>query len=559
MQNWRQRKAKQLLSFLLSALVILSLVSCANGTPTKQSEIDKPESGLSIEKNIVEVSPPQTIQELRQGLESYQPQVSILSPQSGEILQDNNVTVKFQVQGLPIFKNSDLALGPHLEVFLDNQPYQAVYDPNQPLVFSDLAAGTHTIRVFASRPWHESFKNEGAYTQTTFHIFTKTEENNPNPDQPLLTYISPQGSYGAEPIMVDFYLTNVPLHSVAQKDADDEIADWKIRCTVNGKSFLIDKWQPIYLEGFKSGKNWVKLELLDEQGKPLENVYNSTVRVVSYEPNGTDSLAKLVRGELSVADARGIVDRNYTPPKPPEPEVTPIPETKPEIPLEETPVTEEVLPEVLPEVTEIPIPEPEVTPIPETKAELELPIPEVTETPIPELEVTPIPETKAELELPIPEVPETPIPEPEVTPIPETKAELEPLPVPEVTETPTAEPLIQEVSAPSGETLVETKVIDTPIEEQEIPAEITETQPNTKPNKWNFRKLLQRFELPGGDKEAKSPSRLPVIPLEAPIVELKLPAPASEESPATTAETKAEDTSSAVNTEETAVKSVSVE
>ncbi|MFB2892022.1 hypothetical protein ACE1CI_03645 [Aerosakkonemataceae cyanobacterium BLCC-F50] len=527
MQKWRQGKAKQLLSFLLAALVILSLVSCANGASTKQNEKNRSESGLSIEKNIVEVSPPQTIQELRQGLESYQPKVSILSPQSDEILQDNNVRVKFQVADLPIFKNSELGLGPHLHVFLDNQPYQAVYDPNQPLVFSDVAPGTHTIRVFASRPWHESFKNEGAYAQTTFHVFTKTEENNPNATQPLLTYSRPQASYGAEPIMLDFYLTNAPLHSIAQKNPDDEIADWKIRCTVNGKSFIIDKWQPIYLEGFKPGKNWIKLELLDEQGKPLENVYNSTVRVLSYEPNGADTLSKLVRGELSVADARGIVDRNYIP-KPPEPET-------------------------------IPTPEPEVTPTPETKAEV--PVVEETQPPaeVTKAEETPVIE-EVEPET-VPEVTETPTPEPEVTPVPETKAqaEVEPEVVPEVTETPTPEPIIKEVSAPSEETTEEPKVEATPIWEEKSPAEITETQPISKPKRLNFRKLLERFELPGGGKKVKSPPSLPIITVETPVLELESPLQ-SEETSATAGETEVEQTSSEVNASETAVQtSVPVE
>lgn len=443
MQNWPQRKAKQLLTFLLAAALMLNLVSCANQSSPKQKDKYKSESGLTIE-NIAEVSPPQTIQELRQGLETYQPKVTILTPQSGEILEDNNVSVKFQVQDLPIFKNSQLGLGPHLHVFLDNQPYQAVYDLNEPLVFSDLAPGTHTIRVFASRPWHESFKNEGAYAQTTFYIFTKTEENNPNPAQTLLTYSRPQGSYGAQPIMLDFYLTNAPLHLVAQKNPDDEIADWRIRCTVNGQSFIIDKWQPIYLQGFKPGKNWIKLELLDEQGNPLKNVYNSTVRVLNYEPNGKDPLSQLVRDELSVTDARGIVDPNYT-----------------------AKVTE---PKTLPTAVPTPIDEPAVesTPTPETPAPLPADVPIVEETPS-EAEVTEEAETpnsegfynrfrRSDAEEVEPEplpatVRETPTPEQEVTPIPESKAEVEPVPVPsKVTETPAPEPLIQEVLAPSVQT-----------------------------------------------------------------------------------------------------------
>ena len=116
-------------------------------------------------------------------------------------------------------------------------------------------------------PGTKSFKNDGAYAQVTFHVFAKTQENSPDPKLPLLTYSRPQGAYGAEPILLDFYLTNAPLHLVAQENDKDDIADWRIRATVNGESFVIDRWQPLYLKGFKPGKNWVQLEFLDEKGQ----------------------------------------------------------------------------------------------------------------------------------------------------------------------------------------------------------------------------------------------------------------------------------------------------
>jgi hypothetical protein len=149
-------------------------------------------------------------------------------------------------------------------------------------------------------------------------------ENNPNPQLPLLTYNQPRGTYGAEPVLLDFYLANAPLHLVAQENPEDEIVDWRIRVTLNSQSFIIDQWQPIYIKGIKPGKNWVQLEYLDELGEPLTNVYNNTARVFTYDPNSQDTLSKLVRGELTIAQARPIVDRGYegkiiTP----EPQITP--------------------------------------------------------------------------------------------------------------------------------------------------------------------------------------------------------------------------------------------
>ena len=158
--------------------------------------------------------------------------------------------MKFKVQDLPIYKDKGLGLGPHLHVFLDDQPYQAVYDLRQPLVLKDLTPGTHTIRAFASRPWHESFKNEGAYGQVTFHSFVKTQDNTPDPQLPLLTYSRPQGEYGAEPIMLDFYLTNLGRAS----DSSAQHSDWQVRVTLNGNSFEVTEWQPLYLSGLKPGQ-----------------------------------------------------------------------------------------------------------------------------------------------------------------------------------------------------------------------------------------------------------------------------------------------------------------
>lgn len=356
-------------------------------------------SSTKASGRITEIAPPIVVQDLRKLLDDYQPQVRILSPKPNEVLADTKVSARFQVNDLPIFKDKKLGLGPHLHVFLDNQPYQAVYKLSEPLVFEDLQPGTHTIRVFASRPWHESFKNEGAYAQTTFHVFTKTGENSPDKDLPLLTYSRPQASYGTEPIMLDFYLTNAPLHFVAQESSRDEIADWRIRATVNGESFVLDRWQPVYLKGFKPGKNWVQLEYLDEKGNPVRNVFNNTARVITYEPGGKDTLSRLMRGELTVAEARGIVDPNYVPeelqPAPtvtPEPEVTPFPSPVPVVPTPTPTVSPTEQPEIPPAIVE-PTPTPEASPEPQP-----IIAPTPTESVPPELEAPASPTPPATIE-----------------------------------------------------------------------------------------------------------------------------------------------------------------
>jgi hypothetical protein len=428
---------------LIILLLVLSITSCGEKAVSQEVSVGYKEKPQPISQQFSEVSPPAVIQELRSLLDIYQPQVTILTPQADEVLQDDKVTVRLQVKDLPIFKDPKLDLGPHLHVILDNQQDISVYDLNQPLVLPDLSPGTHTLRVFASRPWDESFKNEGAYAQTTFHIFTKTDDNNPDAGLPLLTYNRPQGSYGAEPILLDFYLTNAPLHLVASYNPNNEIADWRIRCTINGESFVLDRWQAIYLKGFKPGKNWVKLEFLDDKGNVVKNVFNSTIRLIAYEPKGKDTLSKIVRGELSAEQVRSIVDQNYTA-KPTTPEAIPAPtvEKTPETKVEEqpvnktespessqpkqiepqpkeTPTSEPTIPEQSPQLAKpksggffnrrapnIPTPQPSVTPDESVSPTL----PEIIESPTPEpkLEETPIPEL---IEPQLEETPKSTIPE----------------------------------------------------------------------------------------------------------------------------------------------------
>lgn len=323
---WRNIPWKKLSSLVMAIALCFYLTACGGDTKAVSKNTPAPKAEATIP--IIEVSPPTEIQRLSRLLDTYEPQVSIISPKPDEVLNDNQVSIKFDVKNLPIFKNAEFGLGPHIHVTLDNQEYKALYDLNQTATFDHLSAGTHTIRAFASRPWHESFKNKGAYTQVSFNVLTKTGENTPDAKTPLLTYSRPVGTYGAEPVLLDFYLQNAPLHLLGKDEPT--IDDWQVRATVNGQSFTFDRWEPIYIKGLKQGKNWVKLELLEDDGDAIANVFNSTAHVIDFQPNGTDTLSRLVRGE-KIANIEAIVNPNYVTPTP-EPTPSPI-----EVPPEVTP------------------------------------------------------------------------------------------------------------------------------------------------------------------------------------------------------------------------------
>ena len=204
--------------------------------------------------------------------------------------------------------------GNHIHVILDNQPYEAYYEINQPFELRNVTEGKHTLRVFPSRPWHESFKNEGAFQMVDFTVkgggdaskptttkdgqtmasptkspaarasatparegkdFAPSKGGDVDPAKPLLTYSRPKGEYkgeDADPIMIDFWLSNAKL----QGDG----GTFRVRYSIDGgEAKFIDKWEPIWLSGWINGKHQVKLELVDKDGNLVDNGgYNSTTR-----------------------------------------------------------------------------------------------------------------------------------------------------------------------------------------------------------------------------------------------------------------------------------------
>jgi hypothetical protein len=534
--NLQRKLVSQWIKSCLVFMFAIGLTSCEPMVATMPNlgigTVSGTMSGTApqIDGSLSEVNVPESIAKLAPAVDKYRPQVQILSPQSDQILTDDRVSVKLQVRDLPIFKSTELGLGNHLHVILDKQTYQGVYNLDQPLIFENLSPGTHSLRVFASRPWHESFKNPGAYAQTTFHVLTKTPEHNPNAGQPLLTYSRPTGNYGAEPIMLDYYLTNPPAQVVG-KDSQGTTPNWQIRATVNNQSFIIDRWAPIYLQGFKQGKNWVRLELLDGQGNPLPNVYNDTLAIVTYNPQTQDTLAKLVRGEIDPQLAQSLIDPNYvaikptpapkqlppiivTPVSPVEPVPTPITIVPPaQVPIAPSPVVRSFpspipTPQVLPPHTLAPSPAPIATPM-ATPTSLPSPT-SIAPTPEPQPIPLPLPTAPTELHIPVPSP--APIPTaPAIAPHPVVSA---PQPVPIIITPPTpivTAPTPVAVRVPTQE---QTQVRTAPAIESPIPTPIPTPKPLPAP---------ANVATPQPTLKAIEPIPVPVQP-QQPSVEI-VPAP----------------------------------
>lgn len=271
-------------------------------------------------QNLTVVERPQKIKDLmaaRGEQDEAKPTLKIVEPKAGATVASSTVKVKLEISGdLKGYKphmDMETKMGNHIHVILDNQPYEAYYNLAEEFELRNVADGEHTLRVFPSRPWHESYKNDGAFQMVKFTVKnggadtakpattesgqTMSNANagamKPTPEgkdmqksaggavdakQPLLTYSRPKGEYkgaDADAIMIDFWLANAQLI--------EDGGGYRVRYSVDGgEAKYIDKWAPVWLSGWTAGKHSVKLELVDVDGSVIDNGgYNSTTREIT--------------------------------------------------------------------------------------------------------------------------------------------------------------------------------------------------------------------------------------------------------------------------------------
>jgi hypothetical protein len=158
--------------------------------------------------------------------------------------------------------------GQHIHNIVDNEPYTAHYTTE---FTKDLAEGDHIILSFLSRSYHESLKHKGAYDLRMVTAGNPKERLEFDLNAPHMFYSRPKGEYAGkdtEQVMLDFYLVNTTLATKGNK----------VRATINGTEFILDRWMPYILEGLPMGDNTIKLELIDNNGSLVPGPYNSVTR-----------------------------------------------------------------------------------------------------------------------------------------------------------------------------------------------------------------------------------------------------------------------------------------
>ena len=326
---------RTLLPCAFSLLAALLSASCtpptdnANSNTTATTNVAAPGASPSpAVQTLTETDRPQKIKDQmtqRGEQDNAAPVLRVVEPREGATINGSVVNVKLalsgDLKGYKPMKDPATGMGNHIHVILDNEPYEAYYNIDGPAFeLRNVSEGTHTLRVFASRPWHESYKNDGTFQMVTFtvkgggdaskpattasgQVMSNINSANANTSaspaasparegkdmkastggavdrtKPLLTYSRPKGEYkgdDANAIMIDFWLANAKL----QGDG----GEYRVRYSVDGSEpKFVDKWSPIWLSGWTAGKKSVKLELVGKDGNVVDNGgYNSTTREIT--------------------------------------------------------------------------------------------------------------------------------------------------------------------------------------------------------------------------------------------------------------------------------------
>jgi hypothetical protein len=307
----------------LPFLLVCAIAAAGCGSPAANNAVPANHNSANgntatAPMNLTPTDTPQRIRDMmaaRGEQDAASPVLKIVSPADGSTINSSTVPVRLELAGdLKGYKpgqDPHTKMGNHIHVILDNQPYEAYYNiDGGPFELRNVRDGEHTLRVFASRPWHESYKNEGSLQMVKFTVRNGNANANqpattnsgqqmsnagaaPTPEgkamqpstagvvdakRPLLTYSRPKGEYKdaeADPIMIDFWLANAKLTG--------DGGEYRVRYSVDGgEAKFVDKWQPIWLSGWAAGKHSVKVELVDKDGNVVDNGgYNSTTREIT--------------------------------------------------------------------------------------------------------------------------------------------------------------------------------------------------------------------------------------------------------------------------------------
>ena len=318
-----RRLLRQGMALLLGLALLIGQISPSLAAPwsKQRSQASGPSGSESV---LQEVAPPGAAQQLSDQLRGRQPQLSVISPKPGSEIATGEWTLQLQLEDWPVLESSELGPGPHVVVQLDQQEPLRIFESNAKGVISvampPLMPGSHHLSAFAALPWGEAAAGKNARIQWQLYRGLATPEALPDLQAPQLVAVAPQQLSAGAAVPINWFLLNAPLQHL--RDGDEQ---WRLRLSLDGSSVVLDRAQSLWLKPLKAGEHFLKLELLDGDGNPLQPAFNSLVQELNV-PVSRAGAPAMFSSRLNADQLAELSDPNYEP----TPEVEPEPEPEPE-------------------------------------------------------------------------------------------------------------------------------------------------------------------------------------------------------------------------------------
>ena len=281
-----RRLLRQGMALLLGLALLIGQVSPSLAAPwsKQRSQASSPSGSESV---LQEVAPPGAAQQLSDQLRGRQPQLSVISPKPGSEIATGEWTLQLQLEDWPVLESSELGPGPHVVVQLDQQEPLRIFESNAKGVISvampPLMPGSHHLSAFAALPWGEAAAGKNARIQWQLYRGLATPEALPDLQAPQLVAVAPQQLSAGAAVPINWFLFNAPLQHL--RDGDEQ---WRLRLSLDGSSVVLDRAQSLWLKPLKAGEHFLKLELLDGDGNPLQPAFNSLVQELNVPSRGLE-------------------------------------------------------------------------------------------------------------------------------------------------------------------------------------------------------------------------------------------------------------------------------